>query len=131
MSVPRVCSLKRVAFLKKPCVIVCVCWFLFVPEEVEGSHQRDDGALRSELSRTEQRPDKPIDVPLLRLVLVVVRRHLGLLSEEEEEEHRDTARKILRRLKWREMQVLTDEVLLKEGEAFRQICQAAFLRLRL
>lgn len=57
-------------------------------EKVEASYQRNDGTLRSELSRTEQRPDKPIDLLLLRVVSVVVQRHLRLLFEEEEEEDR-------------------------------------------
>lgn len=48
-------------------------------EEVGGSHQCDDGALRGELSCAEQRPDEAIDLLLLRVVLVVVQRHLGLL----------------------------------------------------
>lgn len=51
-------------------------------EEIVKSYQCDDGTLRSELSGTEQRPDKPVDLLLLWVMLVVVQRNLGFLEEE-------------------------------------------------
>lgn len=53
--------------------------------EVDESYQCDDGTLSSELSGTEQRPDKPVDLLLLWVVLVVVQRHLWFLEEDMEE----------------------------------------------
>ena len=46
-----------------------------------GNYQRDDGTLRRELSGAEQRPDEAINLPLLGVVLLRVRRHLRLLPE--------------------------------------------------
>lgn len=45
-------------------------------EDVGNSYQSDDGTLGRELSGAEQRPDKPVDLLLLWIVLVVVQRHL-------------------------------------------------------
>lgn len=45
------------------------------------SYQRDDGALCSELSSAEQRPDEAVDLPLLWVMLVVVQWNLRFLDE--------------------------------------------------
>lgn len=45
------------------------------------THQCDYGALSCELGSTEQRADKPVDLFLLRVLPVVVERHLGFLED--------------------------------------------------
>ena len=47
-----------------------------------GTHQGDDGALRSQLSGAEQRPHKPVDLLLLWVVFVVICWHFGFLGRE-------------------------------------------------
>lgn len=44
------------------------------------TYQRDNGTLSSELCGTEQRPDKSVDLFLLRVVFVIIRRNLRLLE---------------------------------------------------
>lgn len=48
-------------------------WYcIFKKQYREKSHQCDDGTFSSELSGTEQGPDKPVDLLLLWVMLVVV-----------------------------------------------------------
>lgn len=48
---------------------------LVSPSQAE-PHQCDDGTLGRELSGTEERPDEPVDLLLLRIVFIVIRRDL-------------------------------------------------------
>ena len=54
---------------------------IFSPFEVD---QRDDGALGRQLGRVEQRPDEAVDLPVLRVVSVVVRRDRVMLRKKED-----------------------------------------------
>lgn len=44
------------------------------------THQRDNRTLGGQLCSTEQRPDEAVDLLLLGVVFVVIRRNLGLLQ---------------------------------------------------
>lgn len=46
------------------------------------TYQSDDGALGSELCSAEKGPDEVVDLFLLRIVFVIIRRNLHLLHQE-------------------------------------------------
>lgn len=98
------------------------------PPWTSGTHQGDNGTFRSQLSSTEQCPNKPVDLLLLWVVFVVIWWHFGFLAREIVSDVRPAPHPTGATEKWRPTPETGGEGYLpREGEGFhRKYPRASF-----